>query len=399
MRRWVATTTAMLVVLAIVTPTTVSARSDDELERVREEIAALNGRIKEAKTEQSRVAAQLAAVQARLDDVLVRLREVEGRVAQVEAAIAGEEQDLAALTERMRRIEDELRLTKLRLATMRDEVRRQAISMYMNASGGTAGMVLELEDTSDLVVSLAYADDVLGRGQDVITSYEILRREEERQQEAVAAQQALVEERIAALATKKAELEQDRAEVEALRAEVEDDLHEAKALLESIQQEIRDWEDHKESLEEESKRLEEEIRRSQSTGGTNPGVLGWPLNGRVTSLFGPRVHPIFGNTRMHRGIDIAAPYGTPIVAAGDGTVILASVWGGFGKAVVIDHGGGLTTVYAHQSRIAVSVGQKVKRGQVIGYVGCTGYCTGPNTHFETRESGTPVDPMKYLGSR
>ncbi len=396
MRR-LAVLTAALVVLATVSPTAVSADPDGELQRVREEIAALNSQIKEAKNEQSRVAAQLAAVQARLDEVLAQLREVEGRVAQVEAAIAAEEEDLAVLTDQMQRIEDELRRTRLRLATMRDDVRRQAVAMYMNASGGTAGMVLELEDSSDLVVSLAYADDVLGRGQDLITSYEILRREEQRQQEAVAARQALVEARISTLEEKRAELEADKAEVEALRAEVDGDLHEAKALLESIQQEIRDWEDHKESLEAESKRLEEEIRRNQAGGGTNPGALGWPVNGRVTSLFGPRVHPIFGTTKMHRGIDIAAPYGTPIVAAEDGTVILASVWGGFGKAVVIDHGGGLSTVYAHQSRIAVSVGQKVKRGQVIGYIGCTGYCTGPNIHFETREWGTPVDPMKYLG--
>ena len=84
------------------------------------------------------------------------------------------------------------------------------------------------------------------------------------------------------------------------------------------------------------------------------------------------------------------------MAAGAGTVILAGAWGGYGNAVVIDHGGGLTTVYAHQSRIAVSRGEKVSRGETIGYVGCTGSCTGPHLHFETRVGGEPVDPMRFL---
>ena len=397
MRRLGPLLAVVMVATAVLVPSGASAGPDDELERVREEIASLNQQIKDAKTQQSRVASQLQAAQQRLDEVLGRLHEVEGRVAQVESVIAAEEDELARLEARMARIEEELRLTELRLATMRDDVQDQAVSMYMNASGGTAGMVLELDDTSDLVVGLAYADDVLGRGSDIVTSYEILRREEERQREALSADKARVAERISALEAKRAELEQDRAEVEALRAEAEGDLRSAQDLLASIQRDIRNWEQHKEGLEEDAVRLEAEIKARQSQGGTNPGVLAWPVSGRVTSPFGYRIHPIFGTRRLHTGIDISAGYGTAIRAAGSGTVILASVWGGYGNAVVIDHGGGLTTVYAHQSKLAVTVGQKVERGQVIGYVGCSGYCTGAHLHFETREWGTPVDPMKYLG--
>ena len=100
---------------------------------------------------------------------------------------------------------------------------------------------------------------------------------------------------------------------------------------------------------------------------------------------------------MHNGIDLGLPAGSPIQAAANGKVILTERWGGYGRTVVIDHGGGLSTLYAHQSSIAVSVGDQVLAGDVIGYIGCTGYCTGPHLHFEVRELGSPVDPMQYLG--
>src|SRR6266508_494592 len=115
----------------------------------------------------------------------------------------------------------------------------------------------------------------------------------------------------------------------------------------------------------------------------------WPVNGPVVSPFGMR----WG--RMHTGIDIAVPYGTPIHASASGAVIFAGWMGGYGNFVIVDHGGGLATAYAHQSSIAVGEGS-VSQGQVIGYVGCTGHCFGPHLHFEVRVNGTPVDPLGYL---
>jgi murein DD-endopeptidase MepM/ murein hydrolase activator NlpD len=114
------------------------------------------------------------------------------------------------------------------------------------------------------------------------------------------------------------------------------------------------------------------------------------VNGPVVSPFGYR----WG--RLHAGIDIAVPYGTPIHAATAGTVVLAGWVGGYGNYTCIDHGGGLATCYAHQSSYAVSQGASVGQGEVIGYVGCTGHCFGPHLHFEVRINGTPVDPLGYL---
>jgi len=123
---------------------------------------------------------------------------------------------------------------------------------------------------------------------------------------------------------------------------------------------------------------------SSSTG------LSWPVSGPITSPFGWR----WG--RMHQGIDIGVPMGTPITAAAAGTVIYCGWESGYGNLTVIDHGGNLATAYGHQSSIAVTCGQQVAQGQVIGYVGCTGHCTGPHLHFEVRVDGNPVDPLGYL---
>jgi murein DD-endopeptidase MepM/ murein hydrolase activator NlpD len=152
-------------------------------------------------------------------------------------------------------------------------------------------------------------------------------------------------------------------------------------------------------LQRASSALAAQIRAAQASsvsysapGDTTPSAAGfiWPVNGPVTSGFGMR----WG--RMHEGIDIAAGSGTPIRAAAAGRVVYAGWMSGYGNLVAIDHGGGVSTAYAHQSSIAVGNGQVVSQGQTIGYVGCTGHCFGPHLHFEVRINGTPVDPLGYL---
>lgn len=126
------------------------------------------------------------------------------------------------------------------------------------------------------------------------------------------------------------------------------------------------------------------------------GQLTYPSEAEITSTFGWRIHPILGSSRFHSGLDFGADYGSAILAADNGVVIFAGWYGGYGYAVVINHGKGISTLYGHNSKLYVAEGQSVQRGEVIADAGSTGLSTGPHLHFEVRQDGEPVDPMNFL---
>ena len=133
-----------------------------------------------------------------------------------------------------------------------------------------------------------------------------------------------------------------------------------------------------------------------SSGGGGTGRFMWPCRGTITSYFGWRTHPVFGTTKYHSGMDIGVDYGTPIYAADSGTVIYSGCLGGYGYAVMIDHGSGLVTLYGHNQALNVYEGQYVSKGTCIAYAGSTGYSTGPHCHFEVRLHGEVTEPLNYL---
>jgi murein DD-endopeptidase MepM/ murein hydrolase activator NlpD len=169
-----------------------------------------------------------------------------------------------------------------------------------------------------------------------------------------------------------------------------------RSLLAEYDAQIEEIEGEIAALEKEQASIKKLIAQQAKALGSAPGSLARPVPGAITSGFGPRIHPIYGYSLMHTGVDMSGGSGQAIVSASSGTVIFVGVKGGYGNTIMIDHGGGLVTLYAHQSKYAVSAGQSVKRGQTIGYVGSTGVSTGPHLHFEVRIGGNPVDPAKYL---
>ena len=136
-----------------------------------------------------------------------------------------------------------------------------------------------------------------------------------------------------------------------------------------------------------------EVRWLDADGMNGEEGMEMPVSGRVTSGFGSRFHPILHHMRMHKGVDLAAAYGTPILAAASGRVVAAGWHGGYGRQVAIQHGGGLETTYSHMSSIAASPGSHVRQGQVIGYVGSSGLATGPHLHYEVYKDGRLVNPL------
>ena len=210
----------------------------------------------------------------------------------------------------------------------------------------------------------------------------------------------------AALAKAKEQLEADRGKIVELRKlavikrdQVASRRQERQGVLNAATYERETAEQAYRELIETSKEIEQMIRRIQSgekNVGGSTGTMLWPAEGEITSPFGWRTHPIFGTQRLHTGIDIGADYGDTVRAA-DGGVVIHSDWmGGYGNAVIIDHGNGISTLYAHNSQLLVDEGQSVSKGQAISRVGSTGYSTGPHLHFEVRQNGSPVNPLNFL---
>lgn len=165
----------------------------------------------------------------------------------------------------------------------------------------------------------------------------------------------------------------------------------------TIQYQIDEYQRQFQEVENEIKLLAENQINPEYIG----GVMAWPIPGytKITSKYGMRTHPITGVYKLHTGVDVGAPLGANFVAANDGTVTKASYNGAYGNMVIIDHGGGISTLYAHGSQIMVEVGQQVKKGDIVLKVGSTGYSTGPHAHFEVRVDGKVVDPMPYITSK
>jgi murein DD-endopeptidase MepM/ murein hydrolase activator NlpD len=212
------------------------------------------------------------------------------------------------------------------------------------------------------------------------------------------------------IATAKQEIENNKSEQAKAKAKLSEkqsslktQMNQANNLIKSLESESAEYKKAYDRAEREQNKVKAELKellKKQSGSGTYVGgVFIWPTPGytRITSPYGNRFDPIFKRNKKHTGIDIGAPAGAKIVAANTGTVITAGYSSqGYGNYVIIDHGGGKSTLYAHMSKIATRKGKKVTKGDTIGYVGSTGYSTGPHLHFEVLINGDDVNPMNYF---
>lgn len=392
--------TGLLVALfgAIQPSSPVEAQSSDEerLARIEAEIDALQDQIQAAQATRTGYVRQLEETQARLAVLVADLRAAESALDSILTDIANQEAVIAETEYAIEVLMAELAATQLEQRNTRVTVQDRAVEMYMSGVLGAGSAMFAMEGASDLSVGYEYSENLLIDTEALLRSLEVLEIQETRQRERLDEERARQDEVLALLDQERIDAEVRRAELDGARADVDAEIAAQEALIASINNDIALFDDKHSELEEDAAALEREIAARQSTGGTNPGILAYPLNAPITSPFGNRVHPITGAVRLHKGVDFGAGAGTPVRAAGGGTVILAQWFGGYGNAVVIDHGGGLATLYAHQSGLNVSVGQSVATGDTVGWVGSTGLSTGPHLHFETHEFGVAVNPMKYL---
>ena len=236
---------------------------------------------------------------------------------------------------------------------------------------------------------------------ELLTNVEMMKRITESDTELIEAlekQHGLVTEKKDELVALKTDLEAQQAELDAKKASLNEDLEAVARLKKKIENNNAALEAQLDAMNEEADALKDEILKLQSGGDYTGGRMGWPSrsSNRITDVFGMRLHPIYGIWKMHTGIDIGAWKDTDILSAADGKVIRTAYSNGYGNYVMIDHGGGVVTLYAHSSKILVKVGDKVKRGDRIALVGTTGCSTGYHIHFEVRVNGVYQDPLEWV---
>ncbi len=354
--------------------------------------------------EKAEISSSIKENEASLEKSKAEAAKVEVELAQLESELQEAVDKLNKVTELLNNLTDKLEKSEEELIISIEKRDAQEIVLqkrlrYMYEYGNVSYLQIILTSTSfvDFINRAEYIKKIAEFDQnafDVLQEYSL---EVERKTREIAAERLEVE-------------KQQKNELQA-RDEVQSKVNAKVQLFERIKNDIYLFEQTQEKLEAASKEIENMIKaeeerlasiaraanqqQSEYTG----GQLLWPVpsNSRISSHYGYRTHPVTGEKyKLHAGMDVPASMGTPVVASADGTVISSGYNGGYGYAVVISHGGGLSTLYAHNSTLYVKAGESVTRGQQIALSGNTGLSTGPHVHFEVRVNGTPKDPINYL---
>jgi len=342
-----------------------------KLQNIQLELADQKQKLKLTRVEEQRALSSLSVIKRNLKRAKKSLNEANDRVNYNQSKIAELKIDLAAAQAQIQEENADLRL--------------RIKEVYKSGSGSFLDLLFASKTMSDFINRAYYFERLLGRDVELIGK---------------------IREQLASIRDSRIQLESANREIkDSLRSIVAE---KQEIAMESVEESKnyqvlrgrrQEYERRVRELEASSLEIEKFVRSRGRTSAVSTGQFAWPMIGRITSPFGYRRHPIWGGESFHTGIDIAAPYGKPISCADSGEVIYSGWWDGYGKAVVIDHGKGYTTVYGHMSRIYAQVGQTVTKGESIGLVGSTGFSTGPHLHFEIRVNGRPVDPMPYLPSK
>ena len=373
---------------------------EDRLETTEEKKQRAQAKAEAAAADATRLSQKVAAIDAVAGRIQSEVNKLDGKMDRLNQRIDVVERDLTAAQHRLNFLTRELQDILSKLDRRTDLFTERAVAAYMAGPTSHLEGLLSATTFNEVVDRTSYYESALDADSKLVSEIEVLRDGTEIKRDEVEEEEELIAAQKLALEADKADLArvlQERQSALDARNAV---LAEKEALLAAAESKKRQYLQVVAQLEADADRIRSILSaRSVGSVGALPvggGQLLWPTNGPLTSGYGYRTHPIFGDGRMHTGIDIGAPYGAPVIAADAGVVAYVGVMSGYGNVIVIDHGGGLATTYNHLSAFGVSSGQSVGRGVPIGNVGCTGYCTGPHLHFEVRINGSPVDPMPYL---
>lgn len=348
------------------------------LNELKKEKNDLNQQIKNTKNE-------INKIESKTKDVAREIDELDQKMNKATTDLEGVKKELTNIEDKIVVTTAELEDAESNLENKKNTFNKRIRVMYMNGSVGFLEILLSSSNIKDFLSRQDIVESIAEHDKDLIQ---------------------FIKEQRDTIDAKKVELEAQRASVEVTKSKLEarkKDLNKVtrdkEDLISRLKMDRKALEEEVDKLNDYAKKIEADIVKLQRN--TNPytgGKMGWPAPGynRITSEFGYRIHPILKVKKLHTGIDIGVPTGGNIVAASDGIVIYSGALGGYGNTIMIDHGSGIVTLYAHNSSLIAKEGSNVKRGDLISKAGSTGMSTGPHLHFEVRKNGAYQDPLTWL---
>lgn len=355
----------------------------------KESTASIQAKREAARAKKAKLAAELNHLRATDAQLTSAVKVLDRQVAAQQAGADAARQAVQAALQAVAASEARIAATETEMTTLHAAVVNRAVSVYVRPKDNALVGVIGAKDLGDASRRSSLLAQVTNKDRDVLDRLRALREDLGDEKVKADAARDLAAERREVVLARLSELQKARKEKQRVSA--------------ALDARIRGYQAEADAVAKQESGLtalirSRELARASRGDAGDPGPdgrvsgagLSWPIRGSITSGFGSR----WG--RLHAGIDVGAGTGTPIRAAKGGEVIFAGSMSGYGNCVIIDHGGGLSTLYAHQSRLGTNDGASVEQGQVIGYVGSTGHSTGPHLHFETRVGGSPQNPMRYL---
>lgn len=378
LKRILALALAFLMVLMIASTLIYYVNADEQSD--------LKNKQQSLSSDKSEIKNEIDELENQKDSVMAEKQALDQEVTALEGEIDDINVKIDEVQEQIDAVTDELEVAAENLDKQYEAYKTRVRVMYENSSIGYLEILLSADSIGDFFARLEIVTQISEYDSQLTAK---LKEEKQLIQDKKDELDALQQEQVdskTSLEGKKSSLDAKMAQRDALIQEIEGSVSTLEAQLKEI--------------EAEEAAVRAQIARLSSGGTTTytGGAMLWPTPSCkiITSYYGWRLHPVLGYEKLHTGIDIGAGYGATIIAAESGTVITATYNSAYGNYVVIDHGGGVCTLYAHQSSMAVSVGQYVYAGDTIGYVGSTGYSTGPHLHFEVIINGATTDPLGYI---
>lgn len=436
-KKIIAMITAILLTTQMTAMATETGQYQDKIEENQEKINELNQEKNEIQDKKQKVNAELEKMIQSINSLNQEIAALNTEISVKSSLIEKKSGEITAMEQKIVELENNITIQAAHIKAKEEELKTQQdilservrAAYKYNSFGNIIFTLMESTSIIDFTERLMFIEKMAEKDHEIIATIDAIIVELDATKASLEASKVEAETTRTTLTQEKASLEKEKSTLVQSKAAVESKLkeqrnleYEKKALINAMTEEERQLSTNIGDIMEENEELEAEIQRlireaqekarreeeerkkaEAAAGGSGSGSnaevsTGFirPVSGRITSYYGNRVHPIYGDIRFHTGVDFASSYGTGIKATKGGKVILRSYHSGYGNYMIIDHGNGISSLYAHLSGFNATVGQTVTQGQIIGFIGSTGASTGPHLHFEIRVNGNHVNPMTYL---